>query len=262
MTKGAGGTPAGRRTSLLVRMGNAARDAGVVPPRIHLVVAVDRLLVRLLAAAPGRWAVKGGYANQLRRPGDALYDWRLFDLLDEVRAKWEGGRPAGPTPPRSTRPAGPPPSRSCVLVPRPREPTFAPDGAGSARCPNLAHGPRPHGPQLSARLDALITNPIARGEPDARECAALTVDLDNPGARECLADLVAEGRLGRPGWAIVETGSPASSPRALHLSAADLFAAFEEQRRRTPHVPWPGRRAMPSRLRTRPRATAQSWQYR
>ena len=26
----------------------------------------------------------------------ALYHWRLFGLLDEVRAKWEGGRPAGP----------------------------------------------------------------------------------------------------------------------------------------------------------------------
>jgi hypothetical protein len=26
----------------------------------------------------------------------ALYHWRLFGLLDEVRAKWEGGRPTGP----------------------------------------------------------------------------------------------------------------------------------------------------------------------
>jgi len=26
----------------------------------------------------------------------ALYDWRLFGLLEEVRAKWEGGRPTGP----------------------------------------------------------------------------------------------------------------------------------------------------------------------
>ncbi len=26
----------------------------------------------------------------------ALYHWRLFGLLDEVYAKWEGGRPAGP----------------------------------------------------------------------------------------------------------------------------------------------------------------------
>jgi predicted nucleotidyltransferase component of viral defense system len=54
-------------------MGNAARDDGVVPRRIHLVVAIDRLLVRLLEAAPGRWVVKGGYANQLRRPDDARF---------------------------------------------------------------------------------------------------------------------------------------------------------------------------------------------
>ena len=48
MTATTGGTPAGRRTSLLVRMANAARDAGVVPRRIHLVVAIDRLLIRCL----------------------------------------------------------------------------------------------------------------------------------------------------------------------------------------------------------------------
>lgn len=54
-------------------MANAAREAGAVPRRIHLVLAIDRLLVRLLDAAPGRWVVKGGYANQLRRPDDARF---------------------------------------------------------------------------------------------------------------------------------------------------------------------------------------------
>jgi len=54
-------------------MTNAAREAGFVPRRIHLVLAIDRLLVRLLQAAPGRWVVKGGYANQLRRPDDARF---------------------------------------------------------------------------------------------------------------------------------------------------------------------------------------------
>jgi hypothetical protein len=73
VTKATGVTPAGRRTSLLVRMGNAAREASVVPRRIHLVIGIDRLLVRLLAAAPRRWVVKGGYANQLRRPDDARF---------------------------------------------------------------------------------------------------------------------------------------------------------------------------------------------
>jgi hypothetical protein len=73
LTKTKGATPAGRRASLIVRMSNAAREAGVVPRRIHLVVAIDRLLVRLLQAAPGQWVVKGGYANQLRRPDDARF---------------------------------------------------------------------------------------------------------------------------------------------------------------------------------------------
>lgn len=73
MTKTRGAMPAGRRASLIVRMSNVAREAGVVPRRIHLVVALDRLLIRLLQAAPGRWVVKGGYANHLRRPDDARF---------------------------------------------------------------------------------------------------------------------------------------------------------------------------------------------
>jgi hypothetical protein len=82
VTRRTGGTPAGRRTSLLVRMTNAARDSGVVPRRIHLVVAIDRLLVRLLQAAPGQWVVKGGYANQLRRPDDARFTEDLDLRID------------------------------------------------------------------------------------------------------------------------------------------------------------------------------------
>jgi hypothetical protein len=63
-------------------MGNAARDAGVVPRRIHLVVAIDRLLIRLLEAASGRWVVKGGYANQLRRPDVARFTEDLDLRID------------------------------------------------------------------------------------------------------------------------------------------------------------------------------------
>lgn len=63
-------------------MGNAPRDAGVVARRIQLVVAIDRLLVRLLEAAPGRWAVKGGYTNQLRRPDDARFTEDLDLRID------------------------------------------------------------------------------------------------------------------------------------------------------------------------------------
>lgn len=82
MTKAKGATPAGRRASLIVRMSNAVREAGVVPRRIHLVVALDRLLVRLLVAAPGQWVVKGGYANQLRRPDDARFTEDLDLKID------------------------------------------------------------------------------------------------------------------------------------------------------------------------------------
>lgn len=63
-------------------MSNAAREAGVVPRRIHLVVAIDRLLVRLVQAAPGRWVVKGGYANQLRRPDEARFTEDLDLKID------------------------------------------------------------------------------------------------------------------------------------------------------------------------------------
>jgi predicted nucleotidyltransferase component of viral defense system len=63
-------------------MGNAARATGVVPRRIHLAVAIDRLLVRLVTAAPGRWVVKGGYANQLRRPDDARFTEDLDLKID------------------------------------------------------------------------------------------------------------------------------------------------------------------------------------
>jgi predicted nucleotidyltransferase component of viral defense system len=63
-------------------MSNAAREAGVVLRRVHLVVAIDRLLVRLLQAAPGQWVVKGGYANQLRRHDDARFTQDLDLKID------------------------------------------------------------------------------------------------------------------------------------------------------------------------------------
>lgn len=67
MTKTRGATPAGRRASLIVRMSNAAREAGVVPRRIHLVVVIDRLLVRLLQAAPEQWAVRNANTGHASR---------------------------------------------------------------------------------------------------------------------------------------------------------------------------------------------------
>ena len=55
--------------------------------RIHLIVAIDRLLVRLSHTAPhGSWVVKGGFANQLRRPTEARFtediDLRIDSAID------------------------------------------------------------------------------------------------------------------------------------------------------------------------------------
>ena len=66
----------GRRQALLARMRNVARDdmGGEPVRRVHLTVAMDGLLARLLATTPwGTWVLKGGYANQLRHPGEARF---------------------------------------------------------------------------------------------------------------------------------------------------------------------------------------------
>lgn len=66
----------GRREALLARMRNAARVVTGDEPvrRVHLTIAIDRFLVRLLATAPwGTWVLKGGYTNQLRHPGEARF---------------------------------------------------------------------------------------------------------------------------------------------------------------------------------------------
>lgn len=63
------------RARLLTRMKREARAAGFGDVRrIHLIVAIDRLLARLShSALPGSWVVKGGFANQLRRPTEARF---------------------------------------------------------------------------------------------------------------------------------------------------------------------------------------------
>ncbi len=66
----------GRRQALLARMRDVAREATGDEPvrRVHLTIAIDRFLVRLLATTPwGTWVLKGGYANQLRHPGEARF---------------------------------------------------------------------------------------------------------------------------------------------------------------------------------------------
>jgi hypothetical protein len=69
-------TELGRRQALLARMRDVAREATGDEPvrRVHLTVAIDRFLGRLLATTRwGTWVVKGGYANQLRHPGEARF---------------------------------------------------------------------------------------------------------------------------------------------------------------------------------------------
>jgi hypothetical protein len=64
----------GRRTSLLALMRTVATGVGGANParRVQVIVAIDRLLQRLLRTTSwGTWIVKGGYANQVRHPGQA-----------------------------------------------------------------------------------------------------------------------------------------------------------------------------------------------
>ena len=82
-------TELGRRQALLARMRNVAREVTRDEPvrRVHLTVAIDRFLVRLLATtAWGAWVLKGGYANQLRHPGEARFtegvDLRIDAAID------------------------------------------------------------------------------------------------------------------------------------------------------------------------------------
>jgi hypothetical protein len=77
-------------------MSAEARRSGLPARRIHLVVAIDRLLARLLdGVAPGSWVVKGGYANQLRRPDDARstedLDLRIEAAIDAAPALLAAG---------------------------------------------------------------------------------------------------------------------------------------------------------------------------
>lgn len=72
---------------LLSRIKREASKASVAPHEIQLVVAIDRLLARLLVPPPkGSWVVKGGFANRLRRPEDARFtediDLRISSTIE------------------------------------------------------------------------------------------------------------------------------------------------------------------------------------
>jgi hypothetical protein len=77
-------------------MNDEARRAGVSVRRIHLAVAIDRFLARLLDAVPrGSWVVKGGYANQLRRPDAARFtedlDLKIEAAIEEANGLLAAG---------------------------------------------------------------------------------------------------------------------------------------------------------------------------
>ena len=64
------------RQRVLARMSRIARDFSETDPirKVHVIIAVDRFLARLLSVtAWGEWAIKGGYAVQLRAPYDARF---------------------------------------------------------------------------------------------------------------------------------------------------------------------------------------------
>ena len=59
-------TPAAFRTALEVRLLAHSKAASLTLDRLRKHVVCERLLARLLVAAPGRWVLKGGFALDLR----------------------------------------------------------------------------------------------------------------------------------------------------------------------------------------------------
>lgn len=59
-------TAAAFRQALEGRLRTASREQGSSPARLRKAVAFERLLARLVAAAPGRWVLKGGLALDYR----------------------------------------------------------------------------------------------------------------------------------------------------------------------------------------------------
>ena len=64
-------TPAAFRAALEARLNAVAREGGRPVGRARKLVAFSRLLARLQEAAPERWMLKGGFALELRLPGQA-----------------------------------------------------------------------------------------------------------------------------------------------------------------------------------------------
>lgn len=73
-------TPAALRQALEARLGQEARDRGVDLARLRRRVLFERILIRLDAADPGRWVLKGGMALEVRL-GNRARSTRDLDLV-------------------------------------------------------------------------------------------------------------------------------------------------------------------------------------
>lgn len=60
------GSPAAFRAAVYARLRDLARRLGIEPHILRRQAALERLVARLTKAAPGRWALKGGLALQIR----------------------------------------------------------------------------------------------------------------------------------------------------------------------------------------------------
>ena len=64
-------TPAAFRAAVEARLRRRARHLGVPAYVLRRQAGLERLTVRLMAVAPGRWALKGGFAHETRLGGRA-----------------------------------------------------------------------------------------------------------------------------------------------------------------------------------------------
>ena len=77
-------TAAAFRRALEDRLKDRSHREGALLARLRKQVAFERLLARLLRVAPGQWALKGGFALQLRMP-DRARTTRDIDLAWQVQ---------------------------------------------------------------------------------------------------------------------------------------------------------------------------------
>ena len=87
-------SPAAFRAAVDARLRNYAREVGAPVTAIRRQAALERVMVRLMRVAPGRWALKGGLAldTRLRDRARRRSHSNAEPLDNLVRAKLLGGR--------------------------------------------------------------------------------------------------------------------------------------------------------------------------